>query len=205
MGDLAKRAEYDYLGKQNNAVNKTTNYNPQAAKKDKPNLIGSLAKLVLHYVTALLLLFALVGFVYSNRGNNDERFLLNGLINSGNKIGDAVSLMQKNAQQYYTEDKLQKKLWAYVLRHNNLFLAKSLLKIWPQCYLLDKGNSLLMKAKTPNMAQLLIDAGCDINSENEKGETAYLQAIKDNNVQLASMLRKNGAIIKIRWRKNTAE
>ena len=206
LSNLAKRAEYDYLGRLEEESNNTPattsseTITPENLQKATPPQPASApcartsAKkyhfhLALNRIILLSFFFVYIGFVYAHSDKEDP---LN-IIKTSDNIIESVKQTSRKINNIY-----QNKTWVvYLVENNYSFLVKNL----PDSINLtdfydEKKHSLLQKTQDPNMAETLINKGLDVNYRAPDGNTALLLAVKENNLPLAELLLQKGADVK---------
>lgn len=85
------------------------------------------------------------------------------------------------------------------IQENDVKLARQVLHYWPDCVRLRRGPSELtplhmaINGGNQDMAQMLVDAGADVNAKSREGKTPLYQAVARADAELTSMLLRHGA------------
>jgi ankyrin repeat protein len=85
------------------------------------------------------------------------------------------------------------------IQENDIGLAKQVLHYWPDCVRLRRGPSELtplhmaINGGNQDMAQLLVNAGADVNAKSRQGKTPLYLAVARADANLTAMLLRNGA------------
>ena len=214
LKDLAKRAEYDYFGTmpaaeadtapEDSAAPTHADTSPEPTPRDAayyPNpqrqkrgwrFFGGKVCLL-----CFLLLYAL--FLYAHRDPQDPKNIVKILSNSSatvQRVSDKVAHGFHNFTfRKFKDSETQKKLILYAVRNKRLFMLDILLSyISPN--LVDEQNhhrSLLLTAENPEIIELLIMSGANVNQKDDLGETALTLAVRRNDVLAAELLLRAGA------------
>lgn len=87
------------------------------------------------------------------------------------------------------------------IQENDIRLAKQVLHYWPDCVRLRRGPSELtplhmaINGGNQELAQLIVEAGADVNAKSREGKTPLYQAVARADANLTSMLLRSGAQI----------
>ncbi|MBO6281772.1 MAG: DnaJ domain-containing protein [Alphaproteobacteria bacterium] len=210
LGDLAKRAEYDYFGQQvERAVQEYTpqkpvyqeeqsvfrekadrNETPSQNQVSKPTSIWQFA---FNRIVVLLIFFGYLAFLNSNADKNDPRNIQKMISNSSIVIVEKI----KSAKDWMLEKIINgewKKAFLFMAVKKNWSVnLSSILESYPDAQIVDdKGYSLLMYAPSRKVAEILLYYGADVNYVAPDKETPYSQATRNNRKEVIDFLVENG-------------
>lgn len=195
LKDLAKRAEYDYMGTiEANAApqNIDTTLKPDnIASPHKPTekhfAVFSWGKKFLQFLW--IFSFVAIGMVYFAKV-----YRIQPPKNNAAEKNNTYSFMQKSLQKIsrYTD---MEKLLVYAANNNHKLLLSFLLKSFsqPSPTLLRRFGLLLLSVQDVEIAKMLIDYGADVNTKDKSGETALTQAVRRSDAAMTELLLQAGA------------
>ena len=195
LKDLAKRAEYDYMGTVGNdyaeqdvdMVVASNNIASPHKPTEKHFAVFSWGKKFLQFLW--IFAFVAIGMVYFAKVYQKQPSKT-----TAPEANNANSFMQKSLQKIsrYTD---MKKLLVYAANNNYKLLLSFLLKSFPQPSptLLRRLGLLLLSVQDVEIAKMLIDYGADVNTKDKSGETALTQAVRRNDAAMTELLLQAGA------------
>lgn len=215
LKDLAKRAEYDYFGVNEELAADCETPTPQTKPVKYPKLFayfGESAKFHLSlrvvacklFFISFIILYGI--FLYAHRDPQEPNNLLKMLTNSSQAlIKNGKEGIQTGLNSFGSSMVGRQKIvdgLFYLVRNNHVKSLKSLLKIMPAetAYFCvnaaDKQNhnrTLLMEAQNPEIITLLIAAGAIVDRVDDLGETALTLAVRNGNAVAVELLLQAGA------------
>lgn len=235
LKDLAKRAEYDYLGKTSaeNAASKPSNnteskaqYTPPAESAQMSDELRKFARKqrIKWIINKLILIsFFVVYLAFLRTQANPEKpyDLITTLHNSSltfrRAVHDGSDYVATKARDIYHNESWRNKVLFFAVRHNHKSVLEFLLRYLPVNTVDEEsGESLLMAAVDADTAKILIEHGAEVNYVGKEGNTALYEAVKRNDAELVEVLLQAGAnpsvvapngdsLIKIAARQNSAK
>ncbi|MBR1824988.1 MAG: DnaJ domain-containing protein [Alphaproteobacteria bacterium] len=210
LKDLAKRAEYDYFGTASEPAESATQYpdtappesakqNPSYTEPTQPEKYGW--RFAGGKICLLIFMFLYALFLYAHRDPQDPNNLLKILINSSAAIANISDNLAHNFHKYtgrkFKNSETQKKMMFYAVRNNKLYLLNIMLDYMsPNLIAAEEYHrSLLMLAEKPEIIELLLRSGANVNHKDDLGETALTLAVRRNDVLAAELLLRSGANI----------
>ncbi|MBP5352756.1 MAG: ankyrin repeat domain-containing protein, partial [Alphaproteobacteria bacterium] len=169
-------------------------YKPKP-QSQKNKTVPSFKVWLFHYIFMLSILCAYIYAIYSNRNPERPYDIAAALVNTSSKINTFVVSAGQKIKNYYEQGSWRIYLWKHIIQTNNTAMATREVEKWSGCQGLydSRGYSLLMLTNQPAMAEILLNAGCEVNYMAPDGKTAYSLAIENKNVDLAKVLRQHGA------------
>ena len=210
MKDLAKRAEYDYFGTISETAEKADS-EPYQAQKTNESAAEQMAvsktvqtqkhgwRFVGGKIVLLIFMLSYGLFLYVHRDPQDPKNLLKLLAESSTTVArfsEGIGHRYKRYDGYkFQNSEFQQKLIFYAVRQNKLFLADMMLNYMSPNLIAAKKyhRSLLMLAEKPEMIELLLQSGADVDYRDDLGETALTLAVRRNDVLAAELLLQAGA------------
>ena len=227
LSDYAKRAEYDYFGKQAEQAsnsysqnktsqtqsgtqtkqtgktysqNKTSRTQTWARAKQKGDVYTkkiSVFVVLLKRLLVIIIFGLYIVFLFSNADKSDPHNINKMLKNSSNIIVQKVSNWQESFTSLKFAD-LRSKLLFEVVKHDWTANMNYILERYPEAQLVDeKGYSLLMYAQSREAAEILCFYGADLNYVAPDKETSYSQAVKRKHKEIIDFLIENGVKVRI--------
>lgn len=206
LKDFAKRAEYDYFGKQQqqvqNSQQQAQTYSGTKTRKDEhfsqeKTVEISWRVLWFRRLFALCILAIYMAFLFSNADKENPYDWGKMLSNSGRLVGEKIASVKDVAVNFNRADWLNKLLFKSV-KHDWLFVLRSILKVSPDVNATDeKGYSLLMYAQSLAAAEMLREHGANLKYIAPDRETAYSQAIKNKKAEVIDFFVREGAQIRM--------
>ena len=198
LGNLARRAEYDYIGHiETLEFDQTETINPQTTAESYQSTLYTEKsekkhgfRFTLSKVILSLFLFVYVCFVYSHIDKKDP---LN-LVKTSNNILDSVIQTGQQVKNIY-----KNKTWLlYLVENDYTFTIKFLPNSIDLAAFYDENKyNLLQKTQNIAMAKVLLNKGSDVNYRAPDGNTALSLAVKNNNVALTELFLQKGADVNI--------
>ena len=198
LGNLAKRAEYDYMGHvetqeydQTETTNTQTSAEPYKSQQySKPSAKKHIFRFALNKIILLLFLVVYVWFVYVHSDKND----MFNLAKTSNNILDSVIQTGQKVKNIY-----ENRTWLlYLVENDYTFTIKFLPNSIDLASFYDENKyNLLQKTQNIAMAKVLLNKGIDVNYRAPDGNTALSLAVKNNNVALTELFLQKGADVNI--------
>lgn len=197
LGDIAKRAEYDYFGQQ--AEKAAQEYQEQAPVYREEQPIYREEQPIYREKTTqtgtvfLLIFLGYLMFLHSNADKIDPKNIQKMMSNSSAVIVEKVK-SAKNWAVAKIMDVDWKKAFLFAAVKNDWSInLSSVLEAYPDAQIVDdKGYSLLMYAPSRKVAEILLYYGADINYAAPDKETPYSQATRNNRQDVIDFLVENG-------------
>jgi len=210
LGDMAKRAEYDYFGKQ--AEKAAQEYQSQApvyrdeqpiyrnetAQTETPpqqNVVKSmsLGRFIFNRAVILLIFFGYLAFLHSNVDKSDPTNIQKMMNNSSAVLVEKIKSVKDWASDKIMKGEWKKTFLFMAVKYNWTANLGSVLEMYPDAQIVDeKGYSLLMYAPSREIAEILLYHGADVNYVAPDKETPYSQATRNNRQDVIDFLIENG-------------
>lgn len=206
LKDLAKRAEYDYFGKQaleaqqkNNDITPTNEASfKKSVKKEAP--MGKFRK-TLHYTTLIInqlaLLTVIIGYswlYYINIDKEEPHNVFKTLNNTADyliqKVPEKVSAGHKLVKETYNNSSLPKKLALKLVKKGNPELLDAMQSVLD----MNEYDELLENSPNAAMTKYLLNLPHDENDLLQNGDKALLEAVKRNDADSVQLLLEAGIV-----------
>lgn len=205
LKDTAKRAEYDYLGKQaqeaeiqnKKSAPTATEVHHRAKTSEKKDFRQYLYLFV--NKTFLLAILVAYGWVfYINIDKNEPYNIVKTLVNTADYLAEKVQAGANWGKEQYAGSYLQEKLTFYLVKNGKLEIIKKYPKIL-NTETFDRANnmySVLMSATNAEMTEYLLGLPHDVSYKAKDGATALLTAVKRNDKDSVLLLLQEGALVR---------
>lgn len=218
LKDMAKRAEYDYLGRQaqeaeiqnKKSAEKTTEiYTAPGPTNVQTSQEPAGKKGVRYYlyffINKMILLAILVAYgwvFYINIDKHEPYNVFKTLSNTADYLIDKITDKSKEgivwSKKQYVGSYLQEKLTFYLVKNGKLEIIKKYPEIL-STRAFDRANnmySVLMSAPNAEMTEYLLSLPHDVSYKAKDGATALLAAIKRNDKDSVLLLLQDGASVR---------